>query len=161
MSSVNKTHDYVFKARRNIKSLIVPDFREIDAVFVDNNILARGLDYTVSKDNKLHFRLSIGPVNAPSKNYVKAIAQHLGIIKMDKRIPVICVRTSPKKTRFEIDFPHGSICYDCATKKGGFMPENACNTCSHDTCPYCGQGAGTYSISDFRWPAYKREAIWD
>lgn len=56
-------------------------------------------------------------------------------------------------------FPHYFICYNCATKLGGTMPENACNTVHSDVCLYCNNVETLYATTDFNYPGKK--AIWD
>lgn len=63
--------------------------------------------------------------------------------------------------KFDEDFPHGSICYECATSRGGKIPPGNCNTVSLDTCPYCMEKKGTFAVRDFDWKEYNVRHIWD
>jgi hypothetical protein len=69
--------------------------------------------------------------------------------------------SSNNKKNFEKDFPHGAICHKCATKKGGKMPSGAVNTCSMSICPYCKKETGTFAVSDYNWPKYRKAYVWD
>ena len=47
---------------------------------------------------------------------------------------------------------HEAICFACAAKKGGVLPDPYVVTCWIGTCMVCGEATGCTSTSDFRWP---------